>query len=152
MANLGEFGAALRELDPDGERDHFLFFGEKFVLVADVSGITEMQLAAGLTGSVGEDDAASAMWDALLEALGAEQFEKFKLLAREKRADLQSIMGLVFRIMAAPTGRPTERRSTSGDGPPATSPSSSTSSSHPALAHLRPVSDLLDGSAESAAG
>jgi hypothetical protein len=148
--DLGEFGAALKELDGD-ERDHFRFFGERFELVADVPAIVEMKLAAGLNGSLPEDDAVAAMWDALSLALGDEQFAKFERIALEKRADLPSLMKLVFKLCAAPTGRPTVRPSAAGGGPPATSPSSSPSSTHPALAHLRPVSDLLDGSAGSQA-
>lgn len=150
MSHLGEFGAALRELE--GERDSFTFFGERFELAADVPAIIEMQLAAGLNGSLGEDDAVAAMWDALNEALSAEDFDRFQQIAKEKRADLPSMMRLVFAICAAPAGRPTVRPSASGGGPPSTSPSSSDSSTHPGLAHLRPVSDLLDGSIASQAG
>lgn len=162
--NLGDFGAALRELDPVAERDHFTFFGERFELVADVPAIVEMRLAAGLNGSVPEDEAVTAMWDALRIALDEDrepeegqpeplkQFKLFQQIAMDQRADLRSVMELVFKLCAAPTGRPTVRPSASGVGPPGTSPSSSPSSTHPALAHLRPVSELLDGSIGSAVG
>lgn len=159
--NLGEFGAALRELD--GERDTFTFFGERFELVADVPAIIEMRLAAGLNGSLPEDDAVAAMWDALRIALNEDresedgkpeplrQFDRFEQLALEKRADMPSVMKLVFRICAAPAGRPTARPSAAGGGPQPTSLSSNDSSTHPGLAHLRPVSDLLAGSVGSQA-
>lgn len=161
--NLGEFGAALRELEGD-QRDTFTFFGEKFEMVADVPAIVEMKLAAGLNGALPEEDAIAAMWQALSIALDEDrepaegepdpvrQFARFEALALEKRADLESLMKLVFKLCAAPTARPTVRPSGSGGGPSSTSPSSSPSSSHPALAHLTPIEDLLDGSARSQAG
>lgn len=163
MTDLGAFGAALKELGRD-ERDHFTFFGERFELVADVPAIVEMKLAAGLNGSLPEEDAVAAMWEALQVALDEDrepvegepppllQFERFQRIAREKRADLSSIMKLVFKICAAPTGRPTERPSAAGGGPPSTSPSSNSSSSPlQVLPGMRSVSDILDGSSRSQA-
>jgi hypothetical protein len=163
VTDLGAFGAALRELDSD-ERDHFTFFGERFELVADVPAIVEMKLAAGLNGSLPEEDAVAAMWEALQIALDEDrepvegqpppllQFDRFERIAREKRADLPSVMKLVFKICSAPTGRPTARPSAAGGGPPATSPSSSPSPSLQALPGMRPVSDILDGSGRLQAG
>lgn len=162
--NLGDFGAALRELDP-AERDTFRFFGEEFVMVADVPAILEMRLSAGLNGSLPEDEAVAAMWDALKVALDEDrepvegepepvrQFDRFQQVALDNRAEIWSVMRLVFAICAAPTKRPTVRPSTSGGGPQETSPSSSGSSSAlQVLPGMRSVTDLLDGSAGSAVG
>jgi hypothetical protein len=145
MARLGEFGAALKELDADAERDDFLYFGERFVIAASIPPILMFELAATMTGKYEEVRGLASMWQALHVSLGDEQYEEFRGLSVQKRGDLRDLMELTFAIYQADGGRPTVQPSGSSDGLPTTSPSSSTSSTHPALAHLKPVSEVLAG-------
>lgn len=159
MASLGEFGAAIRELDKDTERDTFTFFGSEFTVVADIPPMLMLQLGAAATGKIDDAEGLAACWEALRICLDepdvegsdekqsepVKQFNTFYKLAVTKRADLESIMKIVFKLFEAQSGRPTEQAPGSSAGLPTTSQSSSGSSAHPALAHLRPVSEVLTG-------
>lgn len=166
MAFLGEFGAAVRELEPERERDTFRFMGEDFTVEQTVPEMLMLQLAAGITGKIGDMEAIAAVWETWRTALtkpsftrfdeekGEEvtvaadesQWNKFYRLAVDRRASLRSLMGLTDALFGMQSGRPTEEPSGSSPGRSATSPSSKPSSSHPAAAHLTPVSELLAGS------
>jgi hypothetical protein len=104
-----------------------------------------LQLGAAASGKIDESEGLAAMWEALRCSLGADAFAQFYKAAVAKRADLEGLMRLTFRLFEAQDGRPTEAVPGSQPGPPTTSPSSSDSSTHPALAHLRPVSEILAG-------
>lgn len=184
MARLGEFGAALRELDPATERDTFQFFGEEFAVTGDIPPMLMLQLGASATGKIDEAEGMAAMWEALrcsltepgrLNPEGTElledssAFNRLYKLAVTRRADMDGLLKLVFALFEVQGGRPTVAAPDSSGGPLTTSPSSSASSSatpvspftsvpqvtipgpqgrpgeHPALAHLRPVSELLTG-------
>ena len=157
MAYLGDFGAAIKELDPNAEKDTFGFFGEKFEVVDELPPMLIFQLAASMTGKVEETEGMGAMWAALNVALGEEGFARFYKLAVAKRADIQSLMQVVMELFQASGGeRPTVQVSDSPTGPSTTSPSSNTSSSVPpafggdeprdlSIPHLVPVSQVLAG-------
>lgn len=155
MASLGEFGAALRELDDSAERDTFSFFGEEFTVSGEIPPMLMLQLGASATGKIEETEGLAAMWEALRcsltvpargdEAEDGKEFGRFYRTAVAKNADLETIMQLTFKLFEAQAGRPTRTASDSSGGPSSTSPSSKSSSSHPALAHLRPVSEALAG-------
>ena len=145
MANLGAFGAAVKELDPNAEKDDVTYFGEKFEVVAPIPPILALELAATMTGKYGEIEGLSSVWQALHICLGEDQYDRFRRLAVEKCGDAQDLIELVMALYQADAGRPTEQPADSSDGLPSTSPSSSTSSTHQAFAHLKPVSEVLAG-------
>lgn len=155
MAHLGDYGAAIKELDPSAEKDSFGFFGERFEIIDELPPMLVFQLAAAMTGKVAETEGMGAMWAALNVALGEAEFGRFYKLAVAKRADLESIMKLVMDLFEASGGeRPTVQVSDSPVGQSTTSPSSSISSSTPpafggdrdlSIPHLVPVSQVLAG-------
>lgn len=160
MATLGEFGAALAELDPDAERDDFTFFGEVFAVVGVMPSMLQVQLGAAATGKIDDAEGLAAMWEALRCSLTTpartgddgkqvaedeSAFNRFYKLAVAKRADLDSLMTLTFKLFEVQNGRPTAAQLASSDGPRTTSPSSRSSHSDPALRNLRPVSEVLAG-------
>lgn len=166
MAHLGDFGAALKELDPTAEKDTFSFFGEKFEVVEDLPPMLVFQLAAATTGKIEEQEGMAAMWEAYRISLGAERFATFYKIAVAKRADIDSLMELVMSLFQASGGdRPTVQVPDSQPGAPTTSPSSSISASTPpdsglettwstvidvegrdlSVPHLVPVSQVLAG-------
>jgi hypothetical protein len=156
VAHLGSFGAALREIDPEGERDTFEFFGQEFTVEGAMPEILRFQLSAALVGGDSGTTGMAAMWGALRAALTKpgkdgereddSQFDRFYRLAVARKANTDSLMDLAFKLFEVQAGRPTVEPRGSSAGQQPTSPSASTSSStHPALAHLRPVSEVLAG-------
>lgn len=156
MAFLGDFGAAIKELDPNAEKDSFGFFSEKFEIISELPPMLILQLAASMTGKVEETEGMGAMWEALRISLGDAEFNRLYKLAVDKRADIQSLMELVMSLFQASGGeRPTVQVPDLPAGPPVTLPSSSTSSSvppafggderDPSVPHLVPVSQVLAG-------
>jgi hypothetical protein len=161
--HLGDFGAAVKELDPNAEKDSFTFFGEKFEIVDDLPPMLIFQLAASMTGKVDETEGMAAMWEALRVSLGDDGFSRLYKSAVAKRADIQSLMELVMSLFQASGGeRPTVQVPDSPAGQLPTSPSSSTSAStpqdsgeippaflnedrDPSVPHLVPVSRVLAG-------
>jgi hypothetical protein len=81
MPSLGTFGAAVREFDPDGERDTFDFFGTTFVVEGVIPPMLMLQLGAAMTGKIGDIEGNAAMWEALRTAL-----TKPRQRARRRRA------------------------------------------------------------------
>lgn len=153
MTYLGDFGAAIKELDPNAEKDSFGFFGEKFEVVDELPPMLIFQLAASMTGKVDETEGMGAMWAALNVALGEDEFKRFYKLAVSKRADITCLMQVVMELFQASGGeRPTVQVSGSPSGQSPTSQSSNTSSSIPeafggdrSVPHLRPISEVLAG-------
>lgn len=151
MARLGEFGAAQHELS--GEQDEFGFFGETFTVVSAIPPMLMLQLGAAATGKIDESEGFAAMWEALRCSLTKpasgdvaaddSQFTRLYKMAVEKECELDSLMRLVFALFEAQGGRPTKQVSASSPGQSPTSPSSSSSVTHPALSHLRSVDDLI---------
>jgi hypothetical protein len=149
MAHLGDFGAAVRELDPRAERDTFSFFGERFEIVDELPPMLVFQLAASMTGKVEETEGLAAMWESLRVSLDQtldewtgdgpdprpeplRQFNTFYRMAVEKKADLPSLMQLVMSLFQSAGGdRPTVQVSDSQPGQLTTLPSSNTSPSVP---------------------
>jgi hypothetical protein len=145
MASLGEFNAAVAELDPDREKDTVIFMGETFTVIDVMPEVLAIQMGAAASGMIDETEGLAAVWQTLRFTLGEDEFKRWYQLAIEKRASLQAQMGVAMAIFQAQTGRPTVQAPDSSAGPAPTSPSSSASSSHPGLAHLRPVSEVLTG-------
>lgn len=158
MAKLGSFGAAIREFDPDGERDTFEFFGQEFTITGVIPPMLMLQLGAALAGKLGTMEANAAVWQALRSALSSpgeddepenrKQFNRFYLLAVERKADFDGLIRLVWEMVGAQSGRPTEQQPTSPDGPlPTSTPSNSPASDSPGSGRSRPVDEVLGGSA-----
>ena len=156
MSHLGSFGAAAKEISGDAEPDTFQFFGDTFKVVGAIPPMLAIQLGAAATGKVGEEEGMGAMWETLRTALTAPatdgrpedetQFVAFYRSAVNHRCNIDELMKLAFALFEAQTGRPTEEPQGSSPGPTSTSPSSNTSSSaHPAFAHLTPVNEVLAG-------
>jgi hypothetical protein len=158
VTHLGDFGAAIKELDPNAEKDTFNFFGEKFEIIAEMPPMLIFQLAAGMTGKVAETEAMGAMWATLNVCLGEDGFNQLYKVAVDRKADLESLMELVMNLFQASGGeRPTVQVSDSQAGLLPTSPSSNTSPSVPPAfggdephdattpTYLRPVSQVLTG-------
>jgi hypothetical protein len=158
---LGSFGAAIRELDPGSERDTFDFFGETFTVEGVIPSILALQLGAALAGKIAEVDGNAAIWQALRCALSKpvpqdadaatrsqaeDQFDRWYMLAIERRCDLDELLKLALTLHGAQAGRPTVQRPTSSDGSlPTSTPSNSPASDTPASPDLRPVDEALAG-------
>lgn len=141
--NLGSFGAALREYEPPAEPDDFEFCGEKFVVRGEIPSMLHLTIAAALAGRIGALEGDTALFEALRHALtvperktGGEtipaddsEWQRFHRLSANTLVDTEWITSLVLNIMAAESGRPTVRRSTSSTGSSPTSTSSNTSAS-----------------------
>lgn len=154
--HLGDFGVALRELDPDQDKDTFSFFGEKFEIISELPSMLVLQIAASMTGKVEETEGMAAMWEGMRISLGDNEFARFYRIAVDKRADIQSLMELVMSVFQNSGGeRPTAQVPDLPSGQLPTSPSASTSSSVPpafggdeedrSIPRLVPVSQVLTG-------
>lgn len=164
MANLGSFGAAVRELDPAGERDTFEFFGETFTIEGILPPVLQIQLGAAVTGKIAETEGLAAIWETMrccltrpermvaefdpetrkpkVEPEDPSQFDRWFKLAVSAKCDLEELLKLAMALFEAQSGRPTGEQSTSSAGLLTTSPSSNGSSSAP-REQFRPVSELL---------
>ncbi|MFF3867351.1 hypothetical protein [Micromonospora sp. NPDC001898] len=161
MAQLGSFGAAVREAaGPAAERDTFEFCGQRFEVQGQIPPMLMLQLGAAASGKIEETEGMAALWEAVRCSLtnpervvdgaavpeDASEFQRFYKLAVAHHADLQELIRLAMALFEAQAGRPTGQRPDSPAGPLPTSTSSSGSlSTHPGLAHLRPVSEVLAG-------
>jgi hypothetical protein len=160
MASLGDFDAAVREIDHGAERDTFRFGGVEFTVVGNIPAVLMLQLGAAAGSGVEDTEGMAAIWEALRRSLTTSahvdedgkdiaaddsQFGRFFKLALDRESPLDELMKLTFKLFEAQSGRPTVQAPDSSAGPPSTSPSSSASSTHPGLAHLRPVSEVLTG-------
>ncbi len=138
---LGSFGAAVRELDPDGERDTFDFFGSEFTVQGIIPPMLGLQLGAVMTGKIGEIEGNAAVWGALRCALtvsGSDddtvvpdhsEFDRFYKIAVRRRCTTEELLKLVFALLGVQIDFPTEQPPTSPDGLLPTSESSNSSAS-----------------------
>lgn len=133
MADLGEFGAALKELS--GEVDHFKFMGARFEVRNAISPWLVMKFSAASTGKLAEDEGMATVMQVFESALGDEQFGSFDRLA--VGCDMDELIRLGMGIFQAQAARPTEEPSGSSPKPLSISPSSSSESS------LSPVSQTV---------
>lgn len=130
-----------------------VFFGEPIRLADTVSEWALMEFA-----EVAEtvDDASlagmAAVMRLLKESVLAEDWLKFRALARTNKASVEDCMPVVVAVYTTETGRPTVRPSDSSDGPPATSTNSTDVSAGVAVAALagRPDLQLMVLSAQEA--
>lgn len=165
MSHLGSFGAAVKELDPGADRDTFDFFGETFTVHGVIPPMLMLQLGAAATGKIDDQEGLAALWESMRCSLTAPeheepdgeggtktvaadgaQFDKLYKIAVNRNCSLDDLMKLALALFEVQAGRPTVEPRGSSAGLSTTSPSTSTSSStHPAFAHLKPVNELLAG-------
>lgn len=159
MAHLGDFNAAIAELDPAEERDTFTFMGERFEVVGIAPPILTFQLGAAFTGKIPMDEALASMWEVWRVSLDqpdaepgepepVRQFDRFFRVAVEKRAHEETLVKLAIAIYEGRAKRPTVEPRGSIPGLSSTSPSSNPSPSKysdPELRNLRPVREVLAG-------
>ena len=145
MANLGSFGAAVKELDPGGERDTFDFFDQQFTIHGTLPPVLQIQLGAAATGKIEEAEGLAAIWETMRCCLSdgedGSQFDRWFKLAVARRCTLEELLKLAFALFEAQAGRPTEGPSTSSAGLPTTSPNANGSSTP--QGRLVPVAELL---------
>lgn len=134
MAKLGSFGAAMRELDPESERDTFEFFGETFTVEGVVPSLLYMKVCAGLAGELGGIESDATLYEMLKHALTAPgdkpdrtQWERFYALALERKDTADDLVSLALAIIGFEAGKDRGPSPTSADGSSSDSPSSSSS-------------------------
>lgn len=141
MAKLGSFGAAIRELDPEAERDTFDFFGHEFTVQGVIPPVLMMHLGAVMTGKIGEIEGNAAVWEALRCALtvsGSDdgtvvpdhsEFDRFYKLAVRRRCTTDELLKLTFALLGVQIDFPTEQPPTSPNGQLPTGETSNSSAS-----------------------
>lgn len=158
MAKLGSFGAAVREADPDSERDTFDFFGQEFTVRGVIPAMLVLRLGALMAGELGEIEANAVVYKALRCALtvpaepgskgrGDEaDFDRFEELANDRMCTADELLRLVYSLLGIQIAFPTEQPPASPDGPLPTSESSSSSASDtPDSRRLLSVDEVLAG-------
>jgi hypothetical protein len=158
---LGSYGAAVREFDPNGERDTFEFFGQEFTVEGVIPPMLMVHLGAAMAGKAGDMEGNAAFWQALRCALtkperqgpdgettpeDSSQFELFYRLAVARKTEMDDLLGLVFAMVGAQAGKATEQPPTSAPGPlPASTSSNSSASDIQDSSDLKSVEDRLAG-------
>ncbi len=157
MASLGSFGAAVREFEPDGDRDTFDFFDQTFTVEAAVPSVVLLKFCAGLVGQLSGIETDATMYELLRHTLtkpaakpdekpDRTQWERFYELAAEKKCASDDLITLVLAIAGAQAGKERERSATSeGGSPPAGTSSNGSASDSPASGRLVPVDQALAG-------
>jgi hypothetical protein len=131
--NVG-LGFSLGDLSGPDERGplvaDFTYFGEKIRVHPDM---TEVDMIDFLDDAehVKKDDPKSMLMvkEAARSHVHPEDFARFWELRKSHRQGVEQLMGTIWQIVGAVSGRPTGRPSDSSDGPPETRPSSPVSSS-----------------------
>lgn len=162
MAKLGSFGAAMRELDPEVEKDTFDFFGTEFTVVGVMPAMVVLRLGALLAGELNDIEANAVTYQALKYILtkpgdpsvgtrpDSSQFDLFEDLATERMCDTNELIRLLYSVLGYQISFPTEQPPTSPDGQlPTGENSNSSASDTPASGRLRSVDEVLAGSAGS---
>jgi hypothetical protein len=158
VAKLGSFGAAVREIDPDSERDTFDFFDREFTVHAAIPPMLVLQLGAMMAGELGIIDSNAVVYKALRHALtvpgddaaetlpDTSQFDLFEHLATKRRCSNDELIRLVYSLLGIQIAFPTEPQPTSPDGLPETGESSNSSASDtPDSRRLVSVDEVLAG-------
>jgi hypothetical protein len=131
MASLGEFGSAVREADPDRERDTIQLCGVEFTVAERVDPLAAMEFAeaaanGGDTNSMG---GMAAMLSLIRGSIDEGDWPRFRSVVRQHRPDAEVLMELAMACLSRDAGRPTQQVSDSLPGPPPTSESSKAPSS-----------------------
>lgn len=118
MPNIGTFGAAAREADPEVEPDTFGFFGETFEVADRVGAMPLLRFASvAEQGTQAEDLAGlAAMHELLRDCLASGEWPRFQKVAADNKASAEELMAVCGAVYQAVTGRPTRQPSDSSDG------------------------------------
>lgn len=118
MANLGEFGAAKQEADPNKERDTITLCGEVFP-VADAPDPLAM-LDFGEAAAAGFDmespEGLAAIKGLIRGSIDEEDWTRFRAVVRRHRPSPAALMELAMAVVQREAGRPTEQPSDSSGG------------------------------------
>lgn len=109
------------------------FMGEKYRIADAVGLMPLMRFAYFARQGIHADDieGLAAMYDLIRTCLADDEWERFEADAIDKRADEEALLEVVTATIEVLSARPTRRPSGSSDGPSATSPNSTESSSSP---------------------
>lgn len=135
---IGEFGVAKREADPDREPDTFGFCGQEFTISDDGSALPVLEWIEATADDLKISDprALEITLRLIRGTIAPGDWQRFKRVAETNKAQVSDLLGIVYGIWEARSGRPTVRSSDSSDGPSdtgesSTAPSSSAASSDP---------------------
>jgi hypothetical protein len=150
MANLGEFGAAVRDASESREPDVFTFYGEQIKVADAVGAMPLLRFAAIADSGVDAEEMAglAAMYELLRDCIDNEDWPRFQRLAADNKVPADTLMEVCRTVYEAITGRPTNRPSESADGSLTTTGnlrvvSSSEASSYPLMERDRRMVDGL---------
>lgn len=135
MTSLGSFGTPRDALDIN-----FDYFGTMVRVNPDLSGVSLIDFMREATGlDQGDPDIKAVVGaaDSMLHYIvHPDDFDAFWAVAKSQRQTLEDLTDLMQQLIEAVTEVPTERPSTSSDGPLSTEPSSSDVSSLPDIARF----------------
>lgn len=145
MAIVGEFGEALRQLDPDREPDIIVFYGEQFRLADSVGIMPLMKFAHVAAAGIDSSELAGldAIYTWLQDCLDEGEWPRFEAHAIRSKAPDDVLVAVAMKASEVISGRPTVSPSVSSDGQSATSPSSSTPATRRASLGLVPVEQAM---------
>lgn len=131
MANLGEFGSAKREADPDREHDTLTLCGEKFQVADEIDPLALLEFgeaaSAGLDGD--SPEGMKAMLALIRSAVDETEYSRFRAVVRKNRPSMETLLELAMAVIQRESGRPTVPASGSSAGSSETSESSKALSS-----------------------
>ena len=105
------------------------FFGETFDLQDEPNTFALMEFAeAASTTDDNSLEGLAAVFRLVEAAVTAEDWPRFKALARKNKAGVEDVLPVAVAVFQAQTGRPTVRSSDSSDGPSDTEQSSTSDS------------------------
>lgn len=122
------------------------FLGEEFAVAERVSALAFMRFAKLARAGVDADDieGQAAMHDMLEQCIAPSDWYRFQTLADRERADGAQLLDLIQRVFAVLAARPTERPSSSSDGPQIIEPNFTEDSSSPATGPDRVIAKFND--------
>lgn len=137
---IGEFEAAVREVDPDREPDTFKLCGETFTVADEPNIIALGRFARAARAGADSDDmeGLATLIDTVASVVVPADEERFLDVASKNRLDVELLLKVVSAVMEAQAGRPTAPSSDSSPGRSTTGESSKALSSSPAPSTRRP--------------
>lgn len=144
---VGEFGAAKAEVKKaQGEPDQLTFYGETFTIADEVGVMPLLEFAAAADAGTDAGDLAglAAMHALLRDCLAEGEWARFRAVARDNKADADTLLAVCSKVYEVISGRPTESPTGSAGGQSSPSPSSSPSSMRKAALGLVPVDQVTD--------
>lgn len=131
MVHIGDFEAAVREVDPAREPDTFGLGGETFTIAQDINIIALGRFArAAREGADSNDmEGLASLIDTVSSLVVPEDETRFLDKCSRLRVDGDFLMKIIQSVLEAQSGYPTEQPSDSSGGSPTTMQSSKVLSS-----------------------